>query len=392
MTSLRAQILGVLESYGDADDRLITELDGIAAENGDQAYEVIFEVITRLKLDAKKAKSLWHGVVDHRKSMMEALGRNVGFRAVLCDYLCNVNNTLENPMVIEIHVFENHYQSTMYDYLTGLYSRGVLDTIMERELARCMRHDSKLSILFFDLDNFKDVNDTYGHAAGDECLAGVAKIIKKSIRTEDTAVRYGGEEVVVILPQTDKMQALSIGERIRKRVAEACFIGRGERYSITMSGGLVSYPMDGEDRADLLEKADRAMYQAKSAGKNNIVVYSREKRRYVRVDFTEGIQIKPVGFSEDPVTFRAQGRNISTGGLLFESGTFFKIGTKLQLRIPFAHSDRWVEVTGVVVRNELNPDGKFDTGISFLEMEKPDRDEIFSYLKTRLYQFEMAHK
>lgn len=141
MTSLREDILCVLETYGDEDNRLVEALDRIVCDSGDRVYSVIFEVITQLRLEPEKAKYLWHGVVAHRRDMMERLERNVGIRTALCDYLCSVNKTLENPMVVEIHVFENHYQSYMYDYLTGLYSRGFLNTILDGELARCRRHD-----------------------------------------------------------------------------------------------------------------------------------------------------------------------------------------------------------------------------------------------------------
>ena len=386
MNSLRETILDILESHCDEEDRLVEKLDHVIRENGRQTYAVIFEIITQLKLDPAKAEYLWREVLENREEMMRLLGRNVGIRTALCDYLCTVNKTLENPMVVEIQVFDYHYKSYMFDYLTGLYSRGFLDTILDRELARSRRHATELSLLFFDIDNFKNVNDTYGHGAGDRCLAGVAGIISKAVRTEDTAVRYGGEEVVLILPQTSKMHALAIGDRIRRQVEKKEFAGHGDTFSVTMSGGLVSFPMDGDDAAELVEHADQAMYKAKGSGKNSIVPFSSEKRRYIRVDFENAVEVevRPIGISKDPDTSLAKGRNISSGGVLFKTDIFYSIGTKLQLRIPLASSDKNIEISGSVVRNELNADQTYDTGISFLEMEEEVKDKIFFYLKSRL--------
>lgn len=189
MVPLREKILCILDSYRDDDERLVKELENIIQSNGVRAYPSIFEIITHMSLDPKKAKNTWDALIAHRRYMMERLGRNVGIRTALCDYLGTVNKTLENPMVVEIHVFENHYHSYMYDYLTGLYSRGFLDTILDRELARCRRHENELSILFFDIDNFKSVNDTYGHSTGDVCLAEVSGNVKNAVRTEG---RYHG--------------------------------------------------------------------------------------------------------------------------------------------------------------------------------------------------------
>ena len=388
MNSLRETILDILESHCDEENRLVEKLELVIRENGRQTYSVIFEIITQLKLDPVKAEYLWKEVLENREEMMKLLGRNVGIRTALCDYLCTVNKTLENPMVVEIQVFDYHYKSYMFDYLTGLYSRGFLDTILDREIARSRRHSTELSLIFFDIDNFKNVNDTYGHAAGDRCLTGVANIISKAVRTEDTAVRYGGEEIVLILPQTGKMYALAIGERIRRQVEQEGFSGKGGLFYVTMSGGLVSFPMDGNDAAELLEHADQAMYMAKGSGKNTIVPYSREKRRYIRVDFENPVEVRPIGISKDPDTCLAEGRNISSGGVLFKTGIFYGIGTRLQLRIPLSSSDNSIEISGMVVRNELNPDGTYESGISFLEMDEEVKDEIFLYLKSRLSMLE----
>ncbi len=390
MSALRTKILACLETYGDADNRLVAALEDIVRENGDHSYAAVFEIITHLRLENERAKYLWYGLLDHRQEMMRSLDRPVGLRTSLCDYFCSVSNTLENPMVVELHVFENHYRSHVYDHLTGLYSRGLLDTTLNRELARSRRHRTELSILFFDIDNFKSVNDTYGHPAGDECLAGVAGLIRNEIRTEDSAIRYGGEEILIVFPRTDKLQALTIGERLRRLVSDARFAARETAFSVTMSGGLVSFPMDGDDSETLLRHADQAMYKAKSAGKNNIVVYSSEKRRYIRVDFDSRIVVRHIGFHDDPDAFFVRGRNISAGGILFETDVCFEIGAKLQLSIQFGRRNAEAKLTGAVVRSERNPGGGYDTGLAFLRMDRPAKNEISAYLESRLEQLEVV--
>ena len=381
METLRGKILGCLKAYNDEDKRLIEGLEQIIHESGPDAYLVIFEVITQMQLDPEKAKILWHQVIGHQRGMEALLQRDVGLRTSLCDYMCSVSRILKNPMVLEIEAFERCLQSYMHDYLTGLHSRGFLETILDRELARCKRHDNELSLLFLDIDDFKTVNDQYGHVAGDKCLAKVAHIIKDSIRTEDTAVRYGGEEIVVIFPQTSKEDALAIAERIRTQISMTEFGNQNHPYQVTVSGGLVTFPMDGRDCAQLLERADAAMYQAKGAGKNTIVVYSHEKRRCLRVDFDRHVEAKPVEFLNKPVSMDVQGKNISSGGMLFEAASFFSIGSKVQLRMLLVPPGDHIEVTGVVVRNKLNRRGRFETGISFLDIDKPVQKAIHDYLR-----------
>ncbi len=386
MNTLRDQILNCLNNYSYDDDNLVEELEKIIGEHGEYTCSVIFELLTQLKLEPQTANYLWYKVLDNRREMMECLGRNVGLRTSVCDYLCTVHKSFKNPMILEMHVFENYLQTYMYDYLTGLYSRRFLEVILDRELARCKRHETELSLMFFDIDNFKYTNDSYGHATGDECLSKVASIIKNSIRKEDTAVRYGGEEIVLILPLISKLQAINIAERIRKQIFNTIFMAREKKFSISVSIGLVTYPMDGSSYEELIDKADLALLQAKSSGKNKTLMYSREKRRYKRVSLDAEVQVNPVGFQEKTVVYCAHAKNISLGGMLFEIATFFNIGTKLELKLLLSNLGTELEITGVraeVVRNQTNPIGTYDTGIYFLDVEKKAKVAIHNYLVTR---------
>jgi diguanylate cyclase (GGDEF)-like protein len=124
----------------------------------------------------------------------------------------------------------------------------------------------------FDIDNFKRVNDSLGHQAGDNVLVNVAEILVKTSRQVDTVARYGGEEFVKILPNTPKKEAYKLGMRVKNALEMHEYLGT-ESVKITLSGGIASYPEDADEAKSLLYAADMAMYKAKNAGKNQICLY-----------------------------------------------------------------------------------------------------------------------
>lgn len=398
MKQLRKEIVSCFGKYARQDDLLISELERKVSENGDHVYSLIFDILTHLRIESDRASELWQGILRHREAMIDKLGREVVLRTAICDYLCSVCRSLENPVVVELNVFEDHCQSQYFDSLTGLYSRKFLSPTITRELSRAQRHNSALSLIFFDIDNFKVVNDTYGHLAGDQCLIKIASIIMSEVRTEDMAIRYGGEEILVILPHSEKLQALVIGERIRRRVKMHLFRFDGEDMNVTLSGGIASFPEDGKNIETLIRYADMAMYQAKANGKDNIAINSHEKRRYIRVDYKEMIQFEILGHEEIATLCSAYGKNISRTGLLFEMDHPIEIGTRLNLNLPIERCDReegdqetienkddgrdLLNIRGVVVRNELRSEGEisYDIGISFLEMGSSALEEISGYV------------
>jgi diguanylate cyclase (GGDEF)-like protein len=159
---------------------------------------------------------------------------------------------------------------TIVDELTGLYNYRYFTRKLKTEVRRAERYAQPLSLLMVDIDWFKRYNDTYGHLFGNLVLQDLALRIKESVREVDEVCRYGGEEFVVILPQTKKEDAQMIGERIRQRVGGADFIDDQEsaRVSITVSVGVASYPENGRTSKELTEKMDQALYLAKGEGKN----------------------------------------------------------------------------------------------------------------------------
>ena len=166
------------------------------------------------------------------------------------------------------------------DELTGLHNRKYLLERMEQEISRARRYGTALSVLLFDLDFFKVVNDIYGYEWGDVLLRSIADKLKQLIRKEDIITRYGDEEFVVVLPNTSEDNAFLFAERFRKDIERMEFIpaGEEERHPITISGGISTYPcfQDAEEDANtIIRYAEHALYNAKKRGKNKIVQFSQ---------------------------------------------------------------------------------------------------------------------
>lgn len=166
-------------------------------------------------------------------------------------------------------------QETVTDPLTGAYNKRFFYEILENSFEDFKRYGKKFSIIFIDIDNFKKINDHYGHITGDLVLKTLVMSIKKTLRKNDLVFRFGGEEFVVLLPETDAEQAIEIAKRIREAVAkEQIEINPNQTLSITISCGVAAINKDIVTPQDLIEIADNAMYQAKKEGKNRVCCLS----------------------------------------------------------------------------------------------------------------------
>jgi diguanylate cyclase (GGDEF)-like protein len=171
-------------------------------------------------------------------------------------------------------------QIAVTDELTGLSNRRGFFQLGERELERALRFERALAVLLFDIDHFKRVNDTYGHSAGDEVLRALADCIRQNIRGIDVAGRYGGEEFVLVLPETPLGRAVEIAERLRRSIANCVvplYSSRDEEsctsLTITVSIGVTVLRPEDRTLQGLVDRADQAQYQAKHAGRNRVVVW-----------------------------------------------------------------------------------------------------------------------
>jgi len=172
--------------------------------------------------------------------------------------------------LISLKEREKHLRFRAYrDVLTGLYRREFLEELVQQEFYRSKRYGYHFSVLMIDIDNFKQINDKYGHLFGDKVLRTVAGIIRKNLRKSDIAVRYGGEEFLVVLPHTDLRRAAVVAERIRKAIEET----KIDKVQVTVSIGVADNSLV-ENFKDLIQKADSALYKAKRTGKNKVVICS----------------------------------------------------------------------------------------------------------------------
>jgi two-component system cell cycle response regulator len=165
------------------------------------------------------------------------------------------------------------WELRLRDPLTGIYNREALLLKVEEEFKRAEALTADLSVIIFDIDHFKQVNDTYGHAAGDYVLKEMARITQKqAIRSQDFFARYGGEEFIVILSGSPIEKATEIAERIRKAIEEHDFTFEGQKFSITVSAGIAAKGRDTQIWDDLFKKADKALYKSKRNGRNRVSV------------------------------------------------------------------------------------------------------------------------
>ena len=169
-------------------------------------------------------------------------------------------------------LYETTQKNSVTDGLTGLANRQRMQALLENETERCLRYSADLSLVMFDIDFFKRVNDDYGHQKGDEVLMAFANILKQACRANDCAARYGGEEFMLILPQTDPQGAYQIAERIRLEPLKLGFTSGDREFKVTVSCGVGKFDskkMDGVD--DFITAVDSALYEAKESGRNRTV-------------------------------------------------------------------------------------------------------------------------
>jgi diguanylate cyclase (GGDEF)-like protein len=170
-------------------------------------------------------------------------------------------------------LYEKVEQLSITDGLTKLYSHRHFKLRLEEELVLAGRYSSPLSLLILDIDHFKHYNDHYGHVAGDHVLMEVAKILKQEAETTHVVARYGGEEMVLVAPETTKEEAVELAERIRSSVGSHAFAVGQETTKVTVSIGVSTFPYDAHSTLDMISKADEALYAAKNRGRDRVVAY-----------------------------------------------------------------------------------------------------------------------
>ncbi|VVB83053.1 Diguanylate cyclase, GGDEF domain [uncultured archaeon] len=159
------------------------------------------------------------------------------------------------------------YEAATHDEKTGLYNNKFFETIFEMEVEKARRGQEKLSMIMTDIDFFKKINDTYGHMKADEFLKILAQVIQKQVRGSDIVARFGGEEFIILLPETNLEKAKKFAARLKKAIHEDKIL---RKYNVHVSGGITQYK-DKEDKKKFKERVDKALYKAKETGRDKFV-------------------------------------------------------------------------------------------------------------------------
>ncbi len=258
---------------GVAGDSMLSDEDRIIykkllQETGDDLYVKILFYITHKMFLKKDSKKLWEEILAHKNHLSKILNRNVEITVATLDYLTNIKNEIENPKLIGEAFFGKIADLSSSDGLTKLYNRSYLLLKIKEELNRYKRYKTTFSFIIMDIDDFKNVNDRYGHQKGDEVLRQLGILLNNSRRDLDICARYGGEEFAIILPHTDINKAKKISERIRKTIEEYF----QDDLKITISMGISNCPESSIGLKNLIKKADDALYESKTSGKNKITL------------------------------------------------------------------------------------------------------------------------
>ena len=160
------------------------------------------------------------------------------------------------------------YDAATHDEKTGLYNHKFFDTILNMEIEKAKRGQQKLSLFIIDIDFFKKINDTYGHMKADELLERLAKILQKQVRKSDIAARFGGEEFIILLPETNLAKAKKFTARLRTAIKSDSIL---KKYNLTVSGGITQFREKGDTKKRLKERVDKALYQAKEGGRDKFI-------------------------------------------------------------------------------------------------------------------------
>lgn len=170
----------------------------------------------------------------------------------------------------EAKYHEEIYRMTIVDGLTQIHNKRYLFEALDKELIRARRYERELSLVMFDIDFFKRINDQYGHLAGDYVLRELARVVQDRIRRDEVFARYGGEEFVIVLPETGLGGARALAENLRERVGAHNFVFQGERIPVTISIGCAQLIKEDRAAADLIQRADEKLYEAKRGGRNRV--------------------------------------------------------------------------------------------------------------------------
>lgn len=246
-----------------------TSVDEQIRDRGGVFFSDLLYAISHQYFSPDVAKTLWGNVVVHKQALSTLLGRNVRIIVAALDYLSNITDAMASPTLISEAYATEIANLSMRDGMTGLYNHSSFYELLELEFRSHLRYGAGIALVLMDIDDFKRINDQYGHQQGDLALMAFARVMVEQVRDSDICCRFGGEEFVAILPFTRELDvAREIAERIREK-AESIPCGEA---GLSVSAGVSVCNQGICLPRELIESADRALYQAKKQGKNQVVL------------------------------------------------------------------------------------------------------------------------
>ena len=255
--------------------RFVLDRNPVRIGRGADNYIVLEgDSVSRRHAHLERRGAAWHVVDDGSTN-----GTYVNEEQIPREMLLNNSDRIKvGPTILkflsgadaEAKYHEEIYRMTIVDGLTQIHNKRYLYEALEREVIRARRHERDLSLVMFDIDFFKRINDQYGHLAGDYVLRELAKVVQGRIRRDEVFARYGGEEFVIVLPETPLEGATALAENLRARCAENSFVFQGERIPVTISIGCALLDPDDKTATDLIQRADEKLYEAKRGGRNRV--------------------------------------------------------------------------------------------------------------------------
>lgn len=262
--------LDLVSAY--AGDRHMTEdershIEELKRTRGDEFFSDLLYTLSHEYFPGAIGESVWNEILRHKVEMSEVMKRNVRIAVAALDYLSNLKGTLNSVTLIEEKHASDIACLALHDGLTRLFNHTSCLQKIEQELVQYEHCGRLLSLMMVDIDDFKKINDDFGHHSGDRVLSSLGVILQSSTRATDICCRYGGEEFAIILPSTNLPDGVNLAERLRVQV-EA---GLPDCRPITVSIGVACCGPEVRTAQALVEKADEALYRAKRLGKNRVV-------------------------------------------------------------------------------------------------------------------------
>jgi diguanylate cyclase (GGDEF)-like protein len=243
-------------------------------------YRDIIFALVHIRLPEEEAKRDWDEILKHKYIMSKILGRNVGMHVATLDYYTNIKRKMITPKIIDAHEYVDTAMMAITDELTRTYNRGFFEDEFRRHFQHARSGGKPFSLIILDLDHFKKYNDINGHIRGDIALLETARILHAVSSSEDVVARYGGEEFVILLPEQGLDEAVKKAENVRTAVFEYRYINEQELPNgrLSCSLGVTTFRPELKTPSEMLDEADIALYKAKDAGRNKLIVYTKEQK------------------------------------------------------------------------------------------------------------------